>query len=116
MTASPSETAGKLLSGIRVVDFTEFLAGPYCTWILAQMGAEVIKIERPAGDAMRRRAFGQEGEPVPFHMIHGNKRSVAVDVKSDQGRRIVQQLAAHSDVFVENFRPGVVERLGLGER
>jgi crotonobetainyl-CoA:carnitine CoA-transferase CaiB-like acyl-CoA transferase len=111
-----SGQAPKLLSGIRVVDFTEYLAGPYCTWILAQMGAEVIKIERPAGDAMRRRAFGQEGEPVPFHMIHGNKRSVAVDAKSDQGRRIVEQLAARSDVFVENFRPGVVERLGLGER
>lgn len=106
----------KLLGGVRVVDFTEFLAGPYCTWILAQMGAEVIKIERPAGDAMRRRSFGREGEPVPFHMIHGNKRSVAVDVKTDEGRRIVQQIAMHSDVFVENFRPGVVDRLGLGER
>lgn len=109
---SPAE----LLGGIRVVDFTEYLAGPYCTWILAQMGAEVIKVERPAGDAMRRRAFGEEGEPIPFHMIHGNKRSVAVDAKTEEGRRIIQRITAKSDVFVENFRPGVTDRLGLGEK
>lgn len=103
-----------LLKGLRVVDLTEFLAGPYCTWILAQMGADVIKIERPSGDAMRRRSLGT-GEPIPFHMIHGNKRSVVIDLKSAQGRDLVRELALKSDVFVENFRPGVVDRLGLGE-
>lgn len=105
----------RLLSGLRVVDFTEFLAGPYCTWILAQLGAEVIKVERPSGDAMRRRALGG-GEPVPFHMIQGNKRSVVIDVKTAEGQSLVQQIAKGADVFVENFRPGVVDRLGLGER
>jgi crotonobetainyl-CoA:carnitine CoA-transferase CaiB-like acyl-CoA transferase len=104
----------RLLDGVRVVDFTEFLAGPYCTWILAQLGAEVIKIERPTGDAMRRRSIGEGGEPVPFHMVHGNKRSVVVDVKTSRGQELVQQIAAESDVFVENFRPDVVDRLNLG--
>jgi crotonobetainyl-CoA:carnitine CoA-transferase CaiB-like acyl-CoA transferase len=110
-----SSTPGPyLLSGVRIVDCTEFLAGPYCTWVLAQLGAEVIKVERPGGDAMRRRTLGT-GEPVPFHMVHGNKLSVEADLKTTQGQEAVRRLAATSDVFVENFRPGVAERLGLGQ-
>jgi|HubBroStandDraft_6_1064221.scaffolds.fasta_scaffold00013_44 crotonobetainyl-CoA:carnitine CoA-transferase CaiB-like acyl-CoA transferase len=111
-----SDSDRRLLSGIRILDVTEFLAGPYCTWILAQLGAEVIKIERPDGDAMRRRSLGSGMEPIPFHMVHGNKKSMVVDLKTETGQAVVRRLAAVSDVFVENFRRGVVERLRLDER
>lgn len=107
------QSAAPLLAGVRVVDCTEFLAGPYCTWVLAQMGAEVIKVERPGGDAMRRRALNGS-DAVPFHMIHGNKKSVEVDLKTSAGQDAVRSLIASSDVFVENFRPGVAERMNLG--
>lgn len=102
------------LSGVRVIDCTEFLAGPYCTWILASLGAEVIKIERPGGDQTRRRRLGGARDSVPFHMVHSNKKSVVADLKTAAGQELVKRLTSTSDVFVENFRRGVMERFGLG--
>ncbi len=105
------------LTGIRVLDLTRMLAGPYCTLLLADMGAEVIKIERPGkGDEIRR--MGPpfiEGESAYFISINRNKRSMTLDLKSPEGRELFLKLVACSDVVVNNFRPGVMEELGLDE-
>ncbi|MFQ5684106.1 MAG: CaiB/BaiF CoA transferase family protein [Candidatus Binatia bacterium] len=106
------------LDGIRVLDLTRALAGPYCTMFLGDLGAEVVKIERPhVGDDSR--GWGPPflgDESAYFLSINRNKRSVTIDMKSPQGIELVRRLARISDVFVENFRPGTMERLGLGER
>jgi crotonobetainyl-CoA:carnitine CoA-transferase CaiB-like acyl-CoA transferase len=101
------------LSGIRVLDITGALAGPYCTTILSDLGAEVIKVEPVDGDPLRRRLVGEEQRPLPFDLIHRNKRSIAVDIKTDRGRDVVRALAARSDALVENFRVGALARRGL---
>jgi crotonobetainyl-CoA:carnitine CoA-transferase CaiB-like acyl-CoA transferase len=104
------------LAGIRVLDLTTSLAGPYCTLILGTLGAEVVKIERPgAGDDTR--AWGPpfwDGESPTFLSMNAGKRSVALDLKSDDGRAAIRGLAAEADVFVQNLRPGRAEALGLG--
>lgn len=102
------------LRGVRVLDVTGALAGPYCTAALSDLGAEVIKIEPVGGDSMRRRMMGPDGKPVPFDLVHRNKASLAVDLKTAPGREIVHRLARVSDVFVENFRVGALRKLGLG--
>ena len=103
------------LDGVRVVDLTTQLAGPYCTMLLADMGADVIKVERPGGgDEKRKSPPFVGGEGAVFMMINRNKRSVVLDLKSDEGRRACYRLAVQSDVLVENYRPGVAGRLGLG--
>jgi CoA:oxalate CoA-transferase len=109
----PQATADYPLAGLRVIDCTEYLSGPYCTVILASLGADVIKVERLAGDAHRKRTPRVDGEPIPFHMSQHNKRSLAIDLKSEPGRQALLSLIRGADVFVQNFRPGVVERLGL---
>lgn len=101
------------LAGVRVLDVTGALAGPYCTSILSDLGAEVIKIEPVDGDPLRQRLVGPERRALPFAMIHRNKRSIAVDLRTDEGRQIVKSLAATSDVFVENFRVGAIAGRGL---
>ena len=103
------------LDGVRLLDITGALAGPYCTTILADLGAEVIKVEPVDGDSMRRRLVGAEGEgvPLPFDLIHRGKRSLAIDIKSDAGRGIVRRLASRVDILVENFRVGALARQGL---
>ncbi|SHL52386.1 Crotonobetainyl-CoA:carnitine CoA-transferase CaiB [Pseudonocardia thermophila] len=101
------------LSGVRVLDITGALAGPYCTMILSDLGAEVVKVEPVDGDPLRRRLVGREQVPLPFDLIHRNKRSIAVDIKSERGRDIVRGLAKRSDVLVENFRVGALARCGL---
>lgn len=101
------------LAGVRVLDITGALAGPYCTTILADLGAEVIKVEPVAGDAMRRRLVGPDLTPLPFDLIHRGKGSLAVDIKSPEGQRIVRGLAARVDVLVENFSVGALGRQGL---
>ena len=103
------------LDGIRVVDLSRVVSGPYCTMTLADMGADVIKIEEP-GRGDESRAFGPPflgGESPYFLSINRNKRSCTVNLKSDDGRAILQRLVARADVLVQNFRPGAVERLGL---
>jgi crotonobetainyl-CoA:carnitine CoA-transferase CaiB-like acyl-CoA transferase len=108
------------LDGIRVLDLTAALAGPYCTMVLADLGAEVIKIESPAGEVTRRVGPDPEpdgsGEPTLggyFQSINRGKRSIAIDLKTDAGRHELLALVRTADVFVENFGPGVVDRLGL---
>src|SRR5204862_3288378 len=96
------------LDGITILDLTRVLSGPYCTMLLADMGARVIKIEQPGqGDDTRR--WGppfQNGESAYFLSVNRNKESVAIDFKHPNGLRLVQALAARADVLVENFRPG----------
>jgi len=105
------------LDGIRVVDLTRFLAGPYCTQELGDFGADVIKIEPLDGDGTRYQTLRPDllGNSYFFAAANRNKRSVAIDVRKEAGKEIVLRLARRADVFVENFRPGVTDRLGLGE-
>jgi crotonobetainyl-CoA:carnitine CoA-transferase CaiB-like acyl-CoA transferase len=105
-----------LFEGVRVLDLSRMLAGPYGSMLLADMGAEVIKIEEPdGGDPMRVMGppFLPEGESAYFLSINRNKKSVALDLTTPAGRDVFLDLAAHADVVWENFRPGVMERLGL---
>src|SRR3954466_4109837 len=104
------------LDGVTVLDFTRVLAGPYCTMQLADLGARVIKIEQP-GRGDDTRAWGPpfiKGESAYFLSINRNKQSVALDLKHERARRVIDALLARADVVVENFRPGTMERLGLG--
>jgi crotonobetainyl-CoA:carnitine CoA-transferase CaiB-like acyl-CoA transferase len=108
--------APKALEGIRVVDFTHFIAGPLATMILADMGAEIIKIEAPGrGDDLRRYPplHPDLKHGAPFLWTNRNKRSVAIDLKSPDGLQVVREMIAKADVVVENFSTGVMERLGL---
>ena len=103
------------LSGIRVLDLTRLLPGPFCTMLLADMGADVIKIEDPdQGDYMRWSPPLLDGQSVLFNAINRNKRSVSLNLKSDAGRDLLLRLIEGADVLVEGNRPGVMKRLGLG--
>jgi formyl-CoA transferase len=103
------------LHGIRLLDLTRILAGPFATMILGDLGAEVIKIELPnGGDETRSMVPLRQGESHYFMSVNRNKKSVAIDMKKDAGRQLVLDLAAISDIVAENFRPGVAERLGVG--
>ena len=101
------------LSGIRVVDFTEYIAGPYATMMLADMGADIVKVERPHGDAWRHTAPVAPYESRGFLGVNRGKRSIALDLGREEGRAIAQKLAGGADAVVVNYRPGVAERLGL---
>ena len=102
------------LAGVTVVDVTHMLAGPYCTWILGALGAEVIKVEMPGrGDFTRRIAPFSHGESLYFLSVNRNKRSIALDLKSTEGKEVFRRLAAKADIVVENNRAGVMTRLGL---
>ena len=105
------------LEGYRVIDFTNVIAGPYATMILADQGADVIKIEAPQRpDHTRHAGNSQNGLRAAFLNNNRNKRSVAIDVKSNAGREVLKKLVATADVFIQNFRPGVVERLRISEQ
>jgi crotonobetainyl-CoA:carnitine CoA-transferase CaiB-like acyl-CoA transferase len=102
------------LDGFRVLDLSRFLSGPYTTMVLAELGADVVKVERfPEGDDSRRLGPKVNGESYPFGMPNRSKRSLALDLKSPTGRDLFLRLAAESDLIIENFRPGVVRRLGI---
>lgn len=102
------------LAGLKILDLTQFLSGPYCTQILGDLGAEVIKVEWPEGDLTRALPPHFVGEDSAYYLsVNRNKESVAVDLKTPAGRDLIKRLALVCDVIVENFRPGVVERLGL---
>jgi crotonobetainyl-CoA:carnitine CoA-transferase CaiB-like acyl-CoA transferase len=104
------------LAGVRVLDLSRVLAGPYCTMMLADLGAEVVKVERP-GEGDQSRAWGPPfvaGESTYFMSVNRGKRSIAVDLRDPRGQEVVQRLAERADVLVENFLPGGAERLGLG--
>ena len=103
------------LDGIVVLDLTNFLSGPYCTMLLGDMGADVIKVERPdGGDDARRMPPFVEGRGQPFAVWNRNKRSVTADLKNAEGVAFVRALAQRADILVENFRPGTLAKLGLG--
>jgi len=104
------------LEGVKVVDFTQFEAGPSCTESLAWLGAEVVKIENPkTGDPGRRLRPGQpDDDPWYFHQFNANKKSLTLDLKSPRGLEIVREMLKKADVTVENMAPGTIERLGLG--
>lgn len=105
----------KPLAGLKVLDITHMLAGPYCTWLLGLLGADVIKVERPGeGDFARAIAPFHGDESLYFMSVNRNKRSITVNLKSDEGKQILRDLIAQSDILVENNRAGVMDRLGLG--
>jgi crotonobetainyl-CoA:carnitine CoA-transferase CaiB-like acyl-CoA transferase len=101
------------MAGLRVIDFTTVIAGPYCTRLLADCGAEVIKVESEAGDQIRQIPPMSDGASTYFAHLNCGKKSVVLDLRGETGRRSALALAASADVVVENFRPGVMARLGL---
>jgi formyl-CoA transferase/CoA:oxalate CoA-transferase len=105
----------QVLEGIKVLDLTRYLAGPYCSMILGDLGAEVVKVERPeTGDGSRQ--WGPpfiHGESAYFLSINRNKKSVTINLRTEKGREIVRRMASLCDVFIENYRPGIVQKLGL---
>lgn len=104
----------QVLNGIRVLDLTQVMAGPYCCQLLGDFGADVIKIEPRTGDATRKMGFfGKGDDALAFLAVNRNKRGLTLDLKSDEGREIFYRLADAADVVVENYRPGVARRLGV---
>jgi CoA:oxalate CoA-transferase len=103
----------RALSGLSVLDFTTTIAGPHCTRLLADLGAEVVKIEAPEGDMMRSRMPLRNGASTSFGQLNAGKKSVVFDLKHANAVKAVHRLADRADVVVENFRPGVMQRLGL---
>ncbi|MFB6802995.1 CaiB/BaiF CoA transferase family protein [Peribacillus butanolivorans] len=101
------------LKGIRIVDLSQVMAGPYCSMLLADMGADVIKIEPPTGENTRRWPPHIDGESAAFMAINRNKRSMTLNLKDDEDKKIFYKLIETADVLVENYRPGVVKRLGV---
>src|SRR5438552_14415089 len=103
------------LDGMRVLEITQVMSGPFCGLLLADLGAEVIKVEKPGGDDSRRMAPPTiRGESAAFMAINRNKRGLGLNLKSEEGRSVFKKLAARADILVENFRPGTMEDFGLG--
>ncbi|MBI2255218.1 MAG: CoA transferase [Proteobacteria bacterium] len=102
------------LSGIRILDLTRVLSGPYCTALLADLGAEVVKLESPGGDDYRHVGPFRDGESALFQLVNRNKLGLMLDLKDPADQHLARALAVKADVVVENFRPGVAARLGLG--
>src|SRR5450759_4747978 len=101
------------LAGIRVVDLTRILSGPFCSMFLADMGAEVIKIEDPdEGDPIRKQGATRNGYSLYFASFNRNKRSLTLDLRSEEGKTILRDLIRSADVVVNNYRPGVMDRMG----
>ncbi len=114
----PSRDSARIgpLAGLKVIDLTHVMAGPTCTLMLADMGADVIKIEKwPNGDDTRHSVPPKIGdEAASFLMMNRNKRGIVLDLKTDGGKQVLRRLIASADVLVENFAPGAMERLGFG--
>src|SRR5688572_21865260 len=105
------------LTGLRVVDLSRVLAGPYCTMLLGDLGADVVKVELPGiGDETRRWGppFAADGESAYYLSVNRNKRSLTVNLKESAGQEVLHRLLARADVVVENFRPGALDEMGLG--
>jgi CoA:oxalate CoA-transferase len=105
---------GGTLAGLVVLDLGQIYNGPYAGLLMALGGAEVIKVEPPGGDLLRRRGERVSGAMYPFCALNSNKLGITVDLKAEAGRELLLELADHADVLIENFRPGVTERLGIG--
>jgi CoA:oxalate CoA-transferase len=103
------------LAGITVLDFGQIFQGPYATMLMAKAGADVIKIEPPGGEPLRRRVIAQGGDTtLPIAMLNANKRAVTLNLKSDAGKDLLKQMVARADVLLENFSPGTLDGLGVG--
>ncbi|RYF73884.1 MAG: CoA transferase [Comamonadaceae bacterium] len=103
------------LEGLRVLDLSRFIAGPYCAMMLGDMGAEVVKIEPPgAGEYARRAQPSVDGQSLYTFIVNRNKKSLAIDLRNEGGLAVLRELISHADVLVENFRPGTMEQMGLG--
>jgi formyl-CoA transferase len=111
----PWGQAGRALQGVKILDFTHVQSGPTCTQLLAYMGADVIKVERPGvGDITRTQLRDVKGQDsLYFTMLNGSKRSITIDSKNAKGKEILERLVRHCDVLVENFAPGALDRMGL---
>src|SRR5579864_9395691 len=103
------------LAGVRVIDLTTFLSGPMATHTLGELGADIIKVEPPAGDPTRAGSGLAPGEPPSqfWVALHRDRRSVVLDLKQPAGREVLRDLVSQADVLIENFRPGVTARLGI---
>src|SRR5437588_11119626 len=109
------DTRALPLAGIRVIDLPGIYSGPYCTFLMAMAGAEVIKIEPPEGESARSRN-ARHGAALPFAMLNANKRLITLNLKDKAGAAILTELLKTADVLVENFRPGVMDRLGFNKQ
>ena len=111
----PSNGPETCLTGVKVLDLTQFEAGPSCTEALAWMGADVVKVENPKLGDPGRTAGGKPGQDAYYFLqYNANKRSVTVNLKDPRGVELVKEMAKKADIFCENFAPGAIERLGLG--
>jgi len=104
----------KAFAGLRVLDFTTTIAGPHCSRLLADMGADVIKVESPEGDLMRSRPVQRQGAGTMFGQLNAGKRSIVLDLKKPEAIAAVKKLVKVVDIVLENYRPGVLDRLGFG--
>ena len=111
--ASTPTSAARALEGVRVLDFTQVMAGPFCTMLLGDLGADVIKIESPDGDPTRKMAGSSGMESPGYAAVNRNKRGMILDLKNDRAKDVVRTLVNDADVLVENYRPGVMAALGL---
>ncbi|HEV8679250.1 MAG TPA: CoA transferase [Stellaceae bacterium] len=114
MTAKGTERANRPLAGVVVLDFGQVYQGPYATMLMAKAGADVIKIEPPQGEPLRRRAPPGKSTTFPIAMLNGNKRAITLNLKDMRGRDLLLRMVEKADVLLENFAPGVMDRLGVG--
>ena len=113
--ASIWSKAGRLpLAGLTVIDFGQIFQGPYATFLLAKGGADVIKVEPPGGEPLRRRALPEKQATLPFAMLNQNKRAVTLNLKHARGRELLFEMVRRADVLLENFSPGTMDALGVG--
>jgi len=114
-STKPFGQAGRALEGVKILDFTHVQSGPTCTQLLAYMGADVMKVERPGvGDITRGQLRDVKGQDsLYFTMLNGSKRSITIDSKNPKGKEILDRMIKHCDVLVENFAPGALDRMGL---
>jgi formyl-CoA transferase len=112
---SKGNAVAKALEGVRVLDMTHVQSGPSCTQILAWLGADVVKLEAPGGDITRKQLRDIPGvDSLYFTMLNCNKRSITLNMKSAEGKRIFTDLLPRFDILAENFAPGAIERMGFG--
>ena len=109
-----SETAQRPLSGLKIIELGQLIAGPFAAKILAEFGADVIKVEPPAGDPLRQWRYVHDGTSVWWAAHARNKRSMTLDLRQPEGQDVVRRLVADADILIENFRPGAMEKWGLG--
>src|SRR4051812_18925893 len=102
------------LEGLRVLDVTQVMAGPFCAMQLADLGADVVKVEPPGGDSTRQMPGAVGADSPAFNAVNRGKRSIVINLKTTQGRDVFERLARSSDILIENYRPGVMDGLGLG--